>query len=110
MLKTLWRGAVDLVRLCDAFPRTAIPRRYASPAPSMTRLLLNSSESYETAEGARARQQHSVACGVDSYSYLIKTHPDIEVDFLDDTASVVKVQAELFQAQSFLQKVTEVVL
>ena len=49
-------------------------------------------------------------CGVDSHLSVIKSHPDIEVDFLDDTAAVVQVQTQLVQAQSFLQKVAEVVL
>lgn len=53
-------------------------------------------------------------CQVDSHPVPLlcfaQTHPDIEVDFFDDTAAVVQVQTQLVQAQSFLQKVTEVVL
>lgn len=45
-----------------------------------------------------------------SFPPLLKTHPDIEVDFFDDTTAVVQVQTQLVQAQAFLQKVSEVVL
>lgn len=39
----------------------------------------------------------------DTFPRLIKgTYPDIEVDFFDESTAVVKVQAQLIQAQSFL--------
>lgn len=37
-----------------------------------------------------------------SFPPLLKTHPDIEVDFFDDTTAVVQVQTQLVQAQAFL--------
>lgn len=44
--------------------------------------------SCETVKGARVRQKHTMTTVVHE-SWQLKTHPDIEVDFLDDTAAVV---------------------
>lgn len=72
--------------------------------------LLSSCETF----GKCARQKHKMTtCWEEratSFPPLLKTHPDIEVDFFDDTTAVVQVQAQLVQAQAFLQKVSEVVL
>lgn len=61
-----------------------------------------------------ARQKHNTATrgeqGDTSLGALFHTHPDIEVDFSDGSTAVVQVQAQLLQAQAFLQKVAEVVL
>lgn len=72
--------------------------------------------SCETVKSASVRKiTYDVYCCLEescqpSSHVLIKTHPDIEVDFLNDTAAFVQVQAQLVETQSFLQKVTEVVL
>lgn len=70
--------------------------------------------SCETVKGARVPQKHTMTAAaaavvlmvVESWDplrpVLIKTHPHIEVDLLDDTTAVVQVQTQLVQAQSFL--------
>lgn len=65
--------------------------------------------SCETVRRARVRQKHTMTTAgaaklsaTFSLSSLSQTHPDIEVDFFDDTAAVVQVQAQLVQAQAFL--------
>lgn len=69
------------------------------------RLLLNSGVQLRNSQEFRSPTiTQDVRC---SFTW---THPHIEVDFLNVTAAFVQVQAELVQAQSLLQKVTEVVL
>lgn len=80
-----------------------VPRKDASQAKRMTMEIVVELEcSCETVKGARVRQKHTMTTAERQPRNLtllpclfIKTHPDIEVDFLDDTAAVVQIQAEL---------------
>lgn len=92
----------------------SVLRRNVSWAESMTlKIVVELRSSCETSVKC-ARQKHKMTtCGEQrdiSVRPLLKTHPDVEVDVFDDTTAVVQVQAQLVQAQAFLQKVTEVVL
>lgn len=96
------------------FQLVSVVRRNVSWTTSMAlKIVVELRNSCETFVKC-ARQKHKMTtCWKQrdiSFPPPLKTHPDIEVDFFDDTTAVVQVQAQLVQAQAFLQKVTEVVL